>query len=79
MFMCSHHRLLAQGMSRLHSKGGIHRNLTPSNVLIAADGRICVCDFGAAQVLENPALDKGRDARAYYAPYVETFACVCAR
>lgn len=37
---------LAEGVVRLHEAGILHRDLKPSNVLVRADGRVTVLDFG---------------------------------
>lgn len=37
---------VANGLGHLHSKGFVHRDLKPQNILIAANGQAAVSDFG---------------------------------
>ncbi len=45
---------LAEALAALHARGIVHGDLTPANVLFAADGRPMLGDVGLARVLEEP-------------------------
>jgi tetratricopeptide (TPR) repeat protein len=45
---------VADALDHAHKQGVIHRDIKPSNLLLCADGRLSVNDFGLARMLEKP-------------------------
>ncbi|KAB8264459.1 hypothetical protein BDV32DRAFT_145697 [Aspergillus pseudonomiae] len=50
-------RELAAGLRAIHDAGIIHRDIKAANILIHEEGRLQICDFGVAGVLQSQ-LDK---------------------
>lgn len=45
---------ILDALNYAHSKGVIHRDVKPSNIIIQPDGQACLVDFGIALVLGKP-------------------------
>ena len=50
---------LAQALAAVHAQGLVHGDVTPANVLFAADGRPMLSDLGVARLLGSPAAEVG--------------------
>jgi len=59
---------LAQGLSALHEAGCVHRDVKPSNILIAQDGRGVLLDFGLASTASDETTMVGAGTPMYMAP-----------
>jgi TolB-like protein/Tfp pilus assembly protein PilF len=60
---------VAKGMAHAHAQGIIHRDLTPGNVFLCADGQVKVLDLGMAHAFGHRKIDGGTPA--YMAPEQE--------
>src|SRR4029453_8543352 len=50
---------LGDAVSAAHSRGIVHRDLKPSNVMVMADDRVKVLDFGLAKLLRSQPVEVG--------------------
>jgi serine/threonine protein kinase len=61
-------RAIASALDYAHQKGVIHRDVKPSNVMIAGDGRVVLTDFGLAMDVQIGTLGEAFGSPHYIAP-----------
>ena len=61
---------IADGLARVHEAGVVHRNLKPSDVIVAPDGRAWITDFGLGRFDERTLVsgEGGEMPSAYLSP-----------
>ena len=59
-------RELAQALAHAHAQGVIHRDIKPSNILLDANGRPCLSDFGISKL--RTSLSTGQTLAGYWSP-----------
>jgi serine/threonine protein kinase len=61
-------RAIANALDYAHRQGVIHRDVKPSNVILASDGRVVLTDFGLAMDIEQGSLGEVFGTARYTAP-----------
>jgi hypothetical protein len=59
---------VCRGLAYVHRRGFVHRDVSPRNVLLSADGEVKLSDFGVALAAANDAAPGVRGTLAYMAP-----------
>jgi serine/threonine protein kinase len=62
---------VADGLAYVHGQGLLHRDVKPANILLSADGRVHLADFGIARLIDSARVTAAGDVvgtPAYFAP-----------
>src|SRR5262249_3499850 len=52
-------RQCLQGLAAAHRRGVVHRDIKPENILVTAEKRIKICDFGLARLTPQEGVEQG--------------------
>lgn len=61
-------RQITRGLAHIHSKGIVHRDMKPENILIDKHNCARICDFGFASTVNHDQLDSMHGSPEYLAP-----------
>jgi serine/threonine protein kinase len=61
-------RAIASALDYAHQQGVIHRDVKPSNVMVAKDGRVVLTDFGLVMDIEQGSAGESFGSARYIAP-----------
>ncbi|WP_164009292.1 serine/threonine-protein kinase PknK [Pyxidicoccus trucidator] len=61
---------LVRGLQALHASGLVHRDIKPANVLVSAEGRVVIVDFGLTTELQAGLLARIGSSAAGTLPYM---------
>lgn len=59
----------ARGLEAAHKHGIIHHDVKPGNILVDADGKVRIGDFGLAEALRGDSAEEGGDDARWITPY----------